>query len=266
MPGACFSSSVHHALMPSSGGGGPTLRQFAQVATPGDGQTTQQVTLANVLAGSAVVVFVTEYNIGGSPPGSATPSAITVTDTAGNTYALLDVINCYPPSSDLQAVMSFWCPDVPAASSLTITATYVGLEWQGVLAVEVSGVPASPTMSHGGNYVTGAVAGSTDAIVGPGVAVGAVPTLVLAMSMDSAGLMGNPLAGTGYTDKAEVWNWLGAEGSANWTETILETKTTSSAGTVTPTFTPSPWRGAGVSPDGSTNDNFVQLVVTLAGS
>lgn len=295
----CFSSAVHHGLLPPNLGSfvlnpdvparaqtlnrpgsvdgpvdalatsssAPSIRQYANISTSGDGQTTQTATFSSsVLTGSTIVVFVTEYNINGSPQGSSPPSPITVTDSQSNSYgSALEIVNAYPPGAgndDWQGIMLFACANVTGGSSFAVTATYVGLEWQGVFAVEITGAATavSSLVDHNSNFVTAIAPNTTNGITGPTVTAGSNPAIVLAFSVNSTDIVGDATPGTGWSLAQETWNWGGVEGSANWPSAMLETKTTSAAGSVTPTFSspnPTP-RGLG-----SNNDDFSQLVVIV---
>ena len=221
-------------------GAGPYIRQTCQVAWTPRGQQTQSCTLPMaVLAGSAVVAFSTEYNINGSPAGSGTPSPMTVTDSESGSYAELGTAVNDQPDWEATGVFARFGA---ASGSLTVTGHYAGLEWQGVLAVEVVGVSSSTGES--GKLVL-EPAKKTNTIVAPSVA-GSFVLAIAQNASDDNPPNATPLPGTGFSSFATAWNWNGLEGTTKQPTTQLEYGTGSVA-----TFTP------------TSTDNFIVIAVGL---
>jgi hypothetical protein len=216
----------------------PYIRQVAQFSTAGANPQMQSqdqyCTLSqSVLPGSTVVAFITEYNINGSPPGSAPPSPITVTDTLSDSYVLLNTIN---DQADWQAVMSY-TTYATLGGAVTVHAHFAGLLWQGLLLAEVANVSSSPLLAHAAR-LQNAASGSTNSVKTPSVSVNTTPALVLGFACNGSDLSGTPSAGTGWTSAETGWNWNGVENTATTPSALLEYKTVTSSSNVMATFTP----------------------------
>ena len=206
------------------------IRQVSQVSTPGDNSQDQYSQLPMpVLAGSAVLVFVTEYNINGNPTGSGAPSPVTVTDAQG-TYTLLATVN---DQSDWQAVISYYRPNV-AAGTIDVHAHFAGLEWQGIVVAEIANTTAAPLIAQASS-LDNAAQKSANAVKTPSIAVGSTAALIVAFAVNGLDTYGEPSVGTGYTLSLAAWNWGGVEGTATTPSAVLEVETAS--GSVKGTWT-----------------------------
>ena len=116
--GAPVDAAVHGETLSA------TVRQWGQASQANDSSESVSVTLQPLAAGDALIVFATAPNFNGSPIGSGAPSAIKVTDSAGDTYALLNVDN--DSSNGIwQAGQSFAALDVRGTTGdVTVTASY----------------------------------------------------------------------------------------------------------------------------------------------
>ncbi len=185
-----------------------------------------------VLAGSSILVFVTEANAGN------TGLPITITDTSGNVYTKLDQVDD-KTNAAWQSLFSFVAYDVhPGTTTLTIK--FQQVEWQGVLAVEVGGVTSLPTIEHKGNVQYGTGTG-INAVTSGLLTAGTSPGVLIGLSTPTLDTKGAPNAGTGFTSVVTVWNWLGEEGSATVPSSRLEyqhyTDPSNDAATFAATFT-----------------------------
>ena len=230
------------------GGAGAYVRQYSQTSTTGNGSQDQSSSLGRpVLAGSAILVFVTEYNIGGTPAGSAAPAPVRMTDSSGGSYTLLNTLNDQP---DWQAVMSFVRTNAPAGN-LTVSAHFAGLEWQGLVVVEVANVPASPVVASMA-HVNMAATKAANSVTSGAMAAGSSPVLVVAFGVNGSDTSGAPSAGTGFTSVVKAWNWNGVENTSTLPSSLLESGSFAAPGNVAATFTPA---GAG--------DNFCTLAAAF---
>ena len=141
---------------------------------------------------------------------------ITVSDTQGNAYTLLDQQDDGLPGT--QTVAHFYAAnihgDITSADTITVTA---GSEnYQGVLIAEISGVTQAPLVGHAANIQDGLPQGTNNVSSGA-IQVGATqaPALLLALSMNTSGGMSDtggstfpgPAAGMGLTPFSVLWNW-----------------------------------------------------------
>ena len=206
------------------------IRQTSQISTPGDNKQDQYSQLPMpVLAGSAVLVFVTEYNINGNPAGSGAPSPVTVTDGQG-TYTLLATVN---DPSDWQAAMAYYRPNV-SAGTIDVHAHFAGLEWQGIVVAEIANTTAAPLIAQASS-LDNAAQKSANAVKTPSIAVGSTAALIVAFAVNGLDTYGEPSVGTGYMLSLAAWNWGGVEGTATTPSSVLEVETAS--GSVKGTWT-----------------------------
>jgi hypothetical protein len=229
--------------------GGAVVRQWQANAEGADESGIMMVTLQPLAAGSTLVAFVSEENITGTPPGSGPPPPITLSDGAGNVYALLDVANDTLPGV-FQGNMSFASTNVAATSQpLTVTATYPNEnQWLALVVVEVANVQASPLVAVGNSPSN--LSGATNSDATPSMSLSS-PALILALAA-SQGLTTAPTAGTGFTALGTAWNWEGLEETCVCPSALLEYATFANPGNVAATFTPA-----------APNDNLINLAVAL---
>lgn len=168
---------------------------------------------------------------------------ITVTDTQGNHYTLLDQEN--DPAPGYQTVAHFYAANIVGDSDTpdTITAVWPADNYKGILAAEISGVTATPLVDngngHAGNDQVQLGKGTGNVTVGPiNVPASSTPALLLALSMNTSGGssdtggtgFGAATAGTGLTTVPNAtWNW-----GANLM--TFATATVTSAESITATF------------------------------
>lgn len=220
----------------------PSVRQAQQWAAGDDNPATATLTMT-VLAGSSIVVFVTDTYFN-SP---SAPNLPTLSDTQSGVYTRQGYVT---ETGYTDAMTLLTRPNV-AAGSLSVTCNWTGgsNQWHGVMVAEVSGVSAAPTMTFGSSNVFNP-AQTADTIASSNLVLGSSPALLVALCsnfVDTVPADGYALAGTGFTQALTGWNWGGKEGTTSNDSALLESRYYSSPGTVAAKFTP---RSPGSQPDG----------------
>jgi hypothetical protein len=147
---------------------------------------------------------------------SALVHTISVSDTQGNVYTLLDQVNDGPPG--IQTVAHFYAANIVGDGTTpdTITVTWSNDNYKGVLIAEISGTTAAPLAGHAHNDQVGLGAGSNNVTAGPiDLSSAQTPALLVALSMNTFGGtsdtggtgFGGPNAGNGLTQVEMSWNW-----------------------------------------------------------
>ncbi len=148
---------------------------------------------------------------------SAGAHTISVSDTQGNVYTLLDQVNDGSPGT--QSVAHFYAANIVGDSTTTpdtITVTWGNDNYKGVLIAEISGTTAAPLAGHARNDQVGLGAGSNNVTAGPiDLPSAQTPALLVALSMNTFGGnsdtggtgFGGPTAGNGMTQVEMSWNW-----------------------------------------------------------
>jgi hypothetical protein len=227
-------------------GGPPTIRQQNTNQWPGQSANGDPQSLtetlamtSNVVAQNSLFVLLANYNLGG------VGGACSITDSQSNTYTKIGQTDNDDPSANM-SLYAFICPRLSASGALTLTGHWNQPEWQALLALEMTGLAASPVLAYNGRVQT---AGSTtaDSLTTNSVAGGSNLGIILAFSLNgtdqnlaNSGGVGSPNTGTGWTAiNSGVINWNGEENSFVGPACAAQYKTYASAmGTVTPTFTP----------------------------
>jgi hypothetical protein len=185
-------------------------------------------TLSPVLAGSTIVVFVTEAN-----NGDMTTPPVTMSDSAGDSYTELGNVNDQP---DQQANLLFVTTNVAATgNALKVTSAFDGVnQWQGIIVMEVAGTGPLSVVTSTSNLIFNDCCGSPGSLPDdfPSMTLTA-PSLVIAMT-NGFDVM---TAGSGYTALGSAWDWMGAEGACNCNSATIEYGTFP-VGIAAPTFTP----------------------------
>lgn len=180
-------------------------------------------------AGNLIWVAVTVSDYAGA-------HTISITDTQGNNYMLLDQENDGRPGS--ATVAHFYARNIVGDSSTpdTITVTWGYDNYKGVLAVEISG--ASGLVGHSGN-IQDSLGQGTNNVTTASVAVssGQTPALLVALSYNTSGGssdtggsgFGGPTAGAGMSQVTQLWDYGVNLGT-------FATREITSAGNVAATF------------------------------
>lgn len=208
---------------------------------PGDPQSlTQSVALPSaVLAGSTIVVFGTQENLG------TLIAAPTLSDTLnGAAYTLREKTDDIDSPDGLLSGYTWYLPNT-AAGSYTLNLTYAHLEWQGVVVLEVSGVPAASLIGSNSAQSNGFTSTTADALSSGTIVGGGQKAILIGMGQSIADFgvanagsgLGRPEHGTNFTTVAEVWNLGGREGTSLAPSTMIESQNFASMGTVAATFT-----------------------------
>jgi len=160
-------------------------------------------------AGHTIWVAATVSDFGGA-------HAISVSDTQGNAYTLLDQVDDGAPGT--QSVAHFYAANIVGDSTTpdTITVSWGNDDYKGVLIAEISGTTAAPLAGHASNDQVGLGAGSNNVTAGPiDLSSAQTPALLVALSMNTFGGtsdtggtgFGGPAAGDGMTQVQMSWNW-----------------------------------------------------------
>jgi hypothetical protein len=213
--------------------GTPSLVQFASLQTTNadfENDSTVQFQ-APTKTGDAIWVAVTVPDFGGV-------HGISVSDTQGNTYFLLDQKNDGQPGT--QTVAHFYAGNIVGDSATpdTITIHWSSDNYKGVLAGEIAGVTGAPLVGHSANIQDALDRGMNNVTSGAiPVASAQTPALLVALSMNTSGGMsdtggsgfGGPAAGSGFLPRTMVWEW----GTKLAT---LESSSITAPGNAVPTF------------------------------
>lgn len=191
--------------------GTPNLVQFTSFqTTSADNANDSTVRFkAPTKTGDAIWVAVTVPDYGGV-------HTISVSDTQGNTYVLLDQKNDGKPGT--QSVAHFYAANIVGDSGVpdTVTVHWSVDNYKGVLAGEIAGVTGAPLVGHSANIQDALNSGmnnvTTSAIP---VTSAQTPALLVALSMNTSGGVsdtggsgfGGPAASEGFLPRTMVWEW-----------------------------------------------------------
>jgi hypothetical protein len=164
---------------------------------------------AMTMAGDVIWVAATVSDFAGA-------RAISVSDTQGNVYTLIDQVNDGAPGT--QSVAHFYAANIAGDGTTpdTITVTWVNDNYKGVLIAEIAGASAAPLAGHARNDQVGLGAGSNNVTAGPiDLSSAQTPALLIALSMNTFGGIsdtggtgfGGPTAGNGMAQVEMSWNW-----------------------------------------------------------
>lgn len=225
-PGALFTINAPHS-------GEPSLLQFASTQTKdadfANDSTVQFQTPTKT--GDAIWVAVTVADFGGV-------HAITVSDTQGNAYTLLDQKNDGLPGT--QTVAHFYAGNIvgDTGAPATITVHWGSDNYKGILAAEVAGVTGAPLVGHSASIQDG-LNGGTDNVTSGAIPITSAqtPALLVTLSMNTSGGtsdlggsgFGGPGAGTGFLPRTMIWDW-------GTNLATLETSNITAAGNAVPLF------------------------------
>jgi hypothetical protein len=206
------------------GGGGTSPSQGATQSrsVPRLVQTNTFQTTGSSFATDSTVQFKAATKAGDTIWVAATVSdsvvahTISVSDTQGNAYTLLDQVNDGAPGT--QSVAHFYAANIVGDSTKpdTISVTWSNDNYKGVLIAEISGTTAAPLAGHAHNDQVGLGGGSNNVTAGPIDLLSAqTPALLVALSMNTFGGtsdtggtgIGGPTAGNGMTQVEMSWNW-----------------------------------------------------------
>lgn len=225
-PGAIFTINAPQT-------GRPSLQQFVTTQTKdanfANDSTVQFQTPTKT--GDAIWVAVTVADFGGV-------HAITVSDTQGNTYNLLDQKNDGLPGT--QTLAHFYAANIVGDSGTpdAITVHWGSDNYKGILAVEIAGVTGAPLVGHSANIQDG-LDGGTDNVTAGAIPIASAqtPALLVALSMNTSGGtsdtggsgFGGPAAGSGFLPRTMIWEW-------GTNLATLETSSITTAGNAVPLF------------------------------
>ncbi|MGA2191369.1 MAG: hypothetical protein ABSH33_22870 [Steroidobacteraceae bacterium] len=161
---------------------------------------------------------------------------ISVTDTQGNTFTLLEQSNDGAPGS--QSVAHFYAANIAGDATTPDTVTVVWSEenYKGVLIAEISGTTTAPLVGQANNIQDALGSGSNNVMAGPiDLTSAQTPALLVALSMNTSGGssdtggngIGSPTVGSGMTPVTTMWNW-GANLATFETATITGAESASS--------------------------------------
>lgn len=206
------------------GGGGGSSSQGATQSSSGPllVQTNASQTTGSNFAADTTVQFSTLTKAGDIIWVAATVSdfagvhTISVSDTQGNGYTLLDQVNDSSPGT--QTVAHFYAANIAGDSAApdTIIVTWANDNYKGVLIAEISGATSAPLVGHAHNDQAGLGAGSNNVTAGPiDLSSAQTPALLIALSMNTFGGtsdtggtgIGGPAAGSGMTQVQMSWDW-----------------------------------------------------------
>lgn len=213
--------------------GTPSLVQFASFQTTNaDGETNSTVQFhAPTRPGDAIWVAVTVADFGGV-------HGISISDTQGNAYTLLDQKNDGLPGT--QTVAHFYTSNIVGDNGTpdTITVHWSFDNYKGILAGEIAGVTGAPLVGHSAN-IQDALNGGTNNVTSAAIRVTSAqtPALLVTLSMNTSGGasdtggsgFGGPAGGTGFLPRTMVWNW-------GTNLATLETSSITAAGDAVPLF------------------------------
>jgi hypothetical protein len=204
------------------GGGGSSAPQTAGDPAPKLLQTNTFQTAGPAFAVNSSVQFKSLTKSGDTIWVAATLSdfagahTISVTDTQGNVYTLLDQENDGVPGT--QTLAHFYAANIVGDTAVpdTVTVVWSNDNYKGILIAEISGTTTAPLVGHAGKIQDG-LSGGTDNVAPGAVNVSSAqtPALLVALSMNTSGGAsdtggsgaGGPAAGSGMTQVAMLWNW-----------------------------------------------------------
>jgi hypothetical protein len=207
----CGGGSSSPAGAGSTPGAAPKLVQMNTFQTTGSNNANDSSVQFKSLtmAGDTIWVAVTVSDFGGV-------HAISVTDTQGNSYALLDQENDGAPGT--QTVAHFYAANIVGDASTPdiVTVAWDSDNYKGVLITEISGATRASLAGHRGNIQDALNGGSDNVTSGPiEVTSAQIPALLVALSMNTSGGSsdtggsgsGGPAAASDLTQVATLWNW-----------------------------------------------------------
>jgi hypothetical protein len=211
LAGGCGGGGMSSSPGPTPSSSGPRLVQTKTFQTTGSNfasGTTVQFNSATK-AGDTIWVAATVSD-------SVVAHTISMSDTQGNVYTLLDQVNDGSPGT--QSVAHFYAANIVGDSTTpdTITVTWTNDNYKGVLIAEISGTTAAPLVGHARNDQVGLGAGSNNVTAGPiDLSSAQTPALLVALSMNTFGGtsdtggtgIAGPTAGNGMTQVKMSWNW-----------------------------------------------------------
>lgn len=213
---------------------------------PGDNQNLDRsVTLSlNVLAGSTLIVFGTQENLGTA---IAVPTLSDTLNGAG--YTLKEKTDDVDSPDGLLSGYTWYLPD-SVGGAYTLNVHFQNLEWQGICAIEVTGVPAASYIGSSSAQSNGFTSTTTDALSTGTIVGGSQKAILIAMGQSIADFgtaqggsgLGRPNAGTGFSHIVSagdngIWPLNGREGTSLASSTMIESQNFTSMGTVAATFT-----------------------------
>ena len=227
---AAAGSASSTVVNPAASGGASKAATFTIGAAPGSGPALVQHSVYQTQSSDTQVNSTVSFNsptkqgdmiwVAVTVSDYAGVHQISVSDTQGNTYTLLDQVN--DPQPGAQTVAQFYAANIAGdgATPDTVTVNWNTDDYKGVLIAEISGTTAAPLVGHASNDQDGNVtplsAGSNNVTAGPiTITSQQAPALLVALSMDTTGgssdLGGSgasgPAAGTGMTQVDMIWDW-----------------------------------------------------------
>jgi hypothetical protein len=204
--------------------------------TPPFEENTSVTFTQSTIRGDAIWVAATVSDYGGV-------HKITVTDSQGNVYHQLDQLNDGRPGA--QSVAAFYAANV-AGGADTVTVNWSSDNYKGVVIAEIGGVTPTPLVGSAARIQDGGIGGGANNVAAHGIAVGATPSLMIALTMDTdgggsdTGGTGNCAipAGTGFALVTQTWSWA-AGGAPVCNLATLETRIMTAPGTAAGMFTTS---------------------------
>lgn len=207
-----------------------SVLQYAQSSGAGGaGSTTRTVTLSNVQAGSAIVVWVTWSTVLNS---GATPS---VADPTNGSYTQVSSTLVDTGATQTLACFRFFnSAAVPGSLVITLTLSAAN-RYPGIIAIEVAGVAASPLDGFNGSLQSPSGPTTTDGLTSGTFSVTGSSAILLGCSLDN--FVGGPAAtaGTGFTSLGTAWDFNNDVSGVHYAR--AESRLISSAGTYATTFT-----------------------------
>ncbi|HEY3658088.1 MAG TPA: hypothetical protein VGL34_24200 [Steroidobacteraceae bacterium] len=196
---------------PTAGDPAPKLAQMNTFQTTGPAFAVNSSVQFKSLtkSGDAIWVAATLSDFAGA-------HTISVTDTQGNVYTLLDQENDGVPGT--QTLAHFYAANIvgDTAAPDTVTVVWSNDNYKGILIAEISGTTAAPLVGHAAKIQDGLSAGTNNVTSGAvNVTTARTPALLVAVSMNTSGGasdtggsgFGGPTAGSGMTQVATLWNW-----------------------------------------------------------
>jgi hypothetical protein len=211
LAGGCGGGGGTNSSPSSSQSSVPRLVQTNTSQTTGGNFATNTTVRFNAVtkAGNTIWVAATVSDFTGA-------HTISVSDTQGNVYTLLDQVNDGSPGT--QSVAHFYAANIVGDGTTpdTLTVTWGNDDYKGVLIAEISGTTVAPLAGHARNDQHGLGAGSNNVTAGPiDLSSAQTPALLVALSMNTFGGtsdtggtgIGGPTAGNGMTQVEMAWNW-----------------------------------------------------------
>jgi hypothetical protein len=251
---------------PAVGAAVPAVRQIKSWYAKDDFAGIGEITLT-VLAGSSLVVWATDMNTHGDPPGSGVPNPVYVTDSqVDDGYTSHGyILSQY----DWQDQHLYTRKNV-SAGSITVTGDWNTTQWHALCVAEIVNVGIDPTITAQGAFNRGPLLGTSttptgaDTITTGTVALGSSPAFLVGLAQNGTDMLGSegyPAAGTGFStsnllgDDPTVWNWTGHEGTSYNNIALVQSRYVLNPGTIAATWTP---RAPGLA-----DENFMAWMVAF---